>query len=203
MKVYVSRIRENLFRLSQMLILLLVATGVLEIITFTAPGINRKKVNMINVYYRVKPVKNLVWLHGQYGFGIFISEFVYNRYGKKINLVNELSKHYWYVDKANSTIKSNSAYNQEIWRVIGSVILYGNTEKRMPSHIHVHHKWWRWCNTQELLAFVEMEKHIWFHKNMDDQEKRRKGRYVEDVSIFVDWIDIIRKANEVGRHCKW
>lgn len=190
--------RENLVLVVLELVIQLVGTGILiPIISLTSRSPKSRDDNMaINGYFRIAGVENLVWLHVQHGYGVFINEYITTRQGNKINLVEQLSKYYWYIDYANNTIRCAELSGNSLWRCIGSLILYGDIKHKMPRWLEVHHKWWRWCNTQETLSFACKKKHNYFHDHISSRKSHRKGLVICDLKDMINCIGKIVVENQ-------
>lgn len=185
--------KDNLFAIQFVVLMQLITMGVLIPITqlLSKSPKSRGRKDAVNGYFRVAGVPNLVWLHVQHGYGIFINEFITTNDGRRVNLVDELSKHYWYVDYSAATIRCSELGGRAIWRCIGSLIIYGDIKQKMPRWLEVHHKWWKWCNTQETLAFVCKKKHNYFHDHINSRKSHRKGVVVGCVNYMNGWIQTI------------
>lgn len=190
--------RKNLFAMMMGLILELVALGILIPVTsLKVRSPKSKDDNMkVNGYFRIKGVPNLVWLHVEHGYGIFINEYVITNDGRQINLIEELSKYYWYVDRTHWCVKSGELSGRAIWRCIGSIIVYGDINQKMPKWLEVHHKWWRWCNTQETLSFVCHSKHKYFHDFINSRKSHKKGVVVYSQGYFGKMINTINSEQK-------
>lgn len=189
--------RDNLFAISMELLIVLVTLGILEPIKkvdFRYPhqiGAEGK----INGYFRVKLLPNIVWMHIQNGYGILINEYVETQSGRCVNLVNELSQHYWYIENRTGIIKSYALSNRALYRCIESIIVYDDIKKKMKRYFEVHHKWWKWCNTQEAMTVVCYKKHQYFHNYVNSRKSHQKGVVICDVKEFLGWINVIASEN--------
>ena len=190
--------RQNFFAIILELVIQFVGMGIfIPIVSLPSRSPKSRNDKMaINGYFKIADVDNLVWLHVQHGYGIFINEYITTKQGKRINLVKELSKYYWYIDYDNNTIRCSGLSKRSIWRCIGSLILYGDIKQKMPRWLEVHHKWWRWCNTQETLEFVCKKKHNYFHNHINSKKSHRKGVVVENHYCVKEWINVIKSQNQ-------
>jgi hypothetical protein len=145
----------------------------------------------INGYFRVAGIPNLVWMHVQDGYGVFINERITTRSGKVIDLVKELSKYYWYIDNSTNTVRCGGLSNRSIARCIGSLIWYGDIKHKLPKNWQVHHKSWRWCNTQETLSVVCKHHHKHFHDCVNSRKSHRQGVAIYDEKRFERELEII------------
>ena len=111
--------RENLVLVVLELVIQLVGTGILiPIISLTSRSPKSRDDNMaINGYFRIAGVENLVWLHVQHGYGVFINEYITTRQGNKINLVEQLSKYYYYYRNFKSQLPTG-------YKIQGCIIIY-------------------------------------------------------------------------------
>ncbi len=100
-------VRECLFGITMRALLVLISIGFLEPIVCkkTAYRKNNHK-NSTNGYFRIAGT-NLVWMHVQDGYGVIINEFITTRSEKRINLVEVLSKYYWYIENTSNIIKAH------------------------------------------------------------------------------------------------
>lgn len=190
--------RDNFFMICLEIVIQLVAMGIfVPIVSLSSRSPKSKDDNMaVNAYFRIAGVDNLIWMHVQHGYGIFINEFITTRQGRRINLVKELSKYYWYIDYTNNTIRCSELEKRAVWRCIGSLILYGDIKKKMPKWLEVHHKWLRWCNTQETLEFVCKKKHNYFHDHVSSRKSHREGWEVIDLKLVPACIGRIVVENQ-------
>lgn len=193
--------RDNLFAISMELLIVLVTLGILEPIKkvdFRYPhqiGAEGK----INGYFRVNLLPNIVWMHIQNGYGVFINEYIETRDGVTINLVDEISKYYWSLSGNN--VMSSKLKSNYLHRAIGNLIRYGNIVKKLPNKYDVHHKWVRWCNTQETLAIVTEDEHRKYHSLVSSYKSHRKGQVIYGVKAFQEWIKIIGKNSQYFNKC--
>lgn len=148
----------------------------------------------VNKFYRVNFIPNLVWMHVQDGYGVFINEYVTTRSGQVIDLVKELSKYYWYIDNATGTVRCGGLNNRSIARCIGSIIVFGDIKHKLPKKLEVHHKWFRWCNTQETIAVVCKYQHKRFHDCINSRKSHRQGVVVIDVDTMLEEFNNIQYA---------
>lgn len=194
---------DNLIVIALAVIIKLVQTGFLIPITnlkSRAPKSKNNK-NAVNGYFRILNT-NYVWLHVQHGCGVIINEFVTTRQGKQINLVEELSKYYWYIDKKYNNIRCSELNNRTLWRCIGSIIVYGDIHQNMPRWLEVHHKWMRWCNTVETIAFICTKKHNYYHNVNDSRRSHRNGKVLNNCShaelFFTQISNAIQRWNSMS-----
>jgi hypothetical protein len=150
----------------------------------------------INGYFRVRFIPNLVWVHVQDGYGVFINEYITIQSGKVMNLVEVLSRYYWYIDKATGTVRCGGLNNRSIARCIGSVIMFGDIKHKLPKKLEVHHKWWKWCNTQETIAVVCHYRHKLFHDSINSRKSHRQGVVVNDVGTMLEEFNNIQYAQQ-------
>ena len=155
----------------------------------------------VNGYFRIKGT-NFVWMHVQNGYGIIINQYVRTMRGKCINIVDELSKHYWYIENNTGIIKSWSLDNRAIYRCIASIIVYDNINKKLPHYYEVHHKWRRWCNTQNTITVTSYEEHQYFHNCIDSRKSHKKGVVIRDVKDFMDWKRVIKYEDLMFKYKK-
>lgn len=170
----------------------------LELIKWKKPEVNRykNKPDNINIYFRICGRENLVYMHISSGYGIVISEFIKNKKGEIINLVEELSQYYWFIDNHNNIVKTTRLNYRTIWRCIGSLMEYGDIVKKLPTQLQVHHKYLHYCNTVESLKVVTYEKHQYFHNHIGTKRSRKYGRIIRNVHDFDIWINDLEKINE-------
>ena len=156
---------------------------------------NKYKNDIKNLYFRIKGKNNMVFLYISGGYGIVISEWITSKAGMAINLVDELSEYYWYIDKKNDTVKSAVLGNRTLYRCLGSLMEYGDITRKLPRELEVHHKFSRYCNTKENLVVVDCEKHKNFHNNISNKKSKRRGIVIESTADFTMWIDNLEKMN--------
>jgi hypothetical protein len=154
----------------------------------------------VNKYYRVKFIPNLVWMHVQDGYGVFINEYVTNKSGQVIDLIKELSRYYWYIDNATGTVRCGGLNNRSIARCIGSIIVFGDIKHKLPKQWELHHKWFRWCNTQETIAVVCKYHHKRFHDCVNSRRSHRKGVIVNDVGTMLEEFNNIQYAQKYWKN---
>lgn len=191
--------KDNLIGMELEVQLNLVAMGKLVPITFKkAEGGKSKNDRMaINTYMRVMDVDNLVFMQLQNGYGVFINEVIKTQDGKTINLVGELSKHYWFIaNGAKNEPKSATLNKRSLWRCIGSLLKYGDIQKKLPRKIETHHKWWRWMNTQEALNYVCGKYHQYFHNYINSRASHQLGVVICNEEEFDNWIDVIQQQQK-------
>lgn len=180
--------KENLFGIVFQIIVALVQAGIFEpIVQRKGVRVNGKHVLPENGYFRVKWLKNVVWMHIQDGYGIFINEYVKTSSGKRVNLVEILSQYYWYIENQTGIIKCYDLDCRALYRCIESIIIYGNINRKMPKWLEVHHKWWKWCNTQNTMQAVCHKKHQHFHNKINSRKSHKRGVLIRNVKDFMDW----------------
>jgi hypothetical protein len=193
--------KECLFSIQMWLIMELVKLGVLiPIVSNRGQRVNGDHAEPLNGYFRVASIPNVVWLHVQDGYGVFINEKVTAQSGQVIDLIKELSKYYWYIDKATGTVRCGGLNNRSIARCIGSLIVFGDIKHKLPKQWELHHKWFRWCNTQETIAVVCKYRHKLFHDSVNSRKSHRKGVVVNDVSTMLEELDRIRYVQQYYRN---
>jgi hypothetical protein len=192
--------KECLFGILIKVILRLVEDGVLTpIICNRGHRVKGDHTEPRNGYFRVTSILNLVWMQVQDGYGIFVNEYVITCSGNVINLVDVLSKYYWYIDKTTGTVRCGGLDNRSIARCIGSVLVFGNIKHKLPKEWEVHHKWFRWCNTQECIAVVGALEHKLFHDKINSRKSHRKGVTVNDESSMETELRLIKANQEYWR----
>lgn len=183
--------KDGLFGIIPNLIILLVELGILEpIICRHSERAKLVHIDPINGYFRLKKT-NLVWMHVQDGYGVFINEYVKTRSGKLINLVEILSRHYWYIENRTGIIKCYELDSRALYRCIESIIIYGNINKKIPKWLEVHHKWWKWCNTQNAMAAVCYRRHQFFHNFVNSRKSHQKGIVISHAGEMLHWRNAI------------
>jgi hypothetical protein len=193
--------KECLFSIPMWLIMVLVGLEVLiPIVSNRGQRVKGDHAEPINGYFRVASIPNVVWMHVQDGYGVFINEYVTTRSGQVIDLIKELSKYYWYIDKATGTVRCGALNNRSIARCIGSVIVFGDIKHKLPKKLEVHHKWWRWCNTQETIAVVCKYQHKRFHDCINSRKSHRQGVVVNDDSEMLEELNNVQYAQEYYRN---
>lgn len=184
-------VRSNLFGIMPNVTVELVQKGLF------APVVSRKSINACglhtdstNGYFRLKGT-NLVWMHVQDGYGIFINQYVQTGSGELVNLVEILSQHYWYIENRTGTIKCFTLDCRALYRCIESIIIYGNINRKLPKWLEVHHKWWKWCNTQNAMTAVCYQKHQYFHNAINSRRSHKRGVVIRNVKNFMYWEKVI------------
>lgn len=194
------KVKENLFGIAFQIIVALVQAGTLIPIVHTKGiSVNGKHIVPENGYFKIKWLKNVVWMHIQDGYGVFINEYVQTNDGSWVNLVEILSKYYWFIDNSFSSPRCSKLQNRELWRCIANIITYGDIRKHIPSYYEVHHKWWRWCNLQNTIRIVCEKKHHQFHEQ-NGQGSHRAGVVIDDANAFITWIGTIKAWNKYYRN---
>ena len=185
--------RDNLFAISIEALIELIALGEFEPIKkvdFRYPDQIGAE-NKINGYFRVKSLSNTVWLHVQNGYGIFINEYVTTKEGAIVNLVYELSKYYWFIDNSTGIIKSSALKSRSIYRCIECVINNNDIKMNIERCYDIHHKWWKWCNTQVAMTLVCKKKHQYFHNYIISRRSHQRGVVITSVREFIVWKNVI------------
>lgn len=185
------KVRECLFGIQLNVIFALISFGILQPIVckkaIKAKGVHK---DSTNAYFRIADT-NFVWMHVQDGYGIIINEYIITRSGKKINLIEILSRYYWFIENRTGIIKSNDLDNRAIYRCIMSIILYNDVHVKMPKWLEVHHKWWKWSNTQNVMTAVCYRKHQYFHNYVNNRKSHQKGIVISDVGKLLHWKNAI------------
>lgn len=183
--------KDNVFGIRYAIIVLLVQLGALIPIVHKS-GVSVKGDHQYpeNGYFRIAGT-NFVWMHVQDGYGIIINEFITTRSGKRINLVEVLSKYYWYIDNTSNIVKAHELDNRAVYRCIMSIILYDDIKKKMPKWIEVHHKWWKWCNTQNAITEACHSKHQYFHNYINSRKSHKRGALICSVKDLSQWRYVI------------
>lgn len=185
------KIKKNLLGIELSIIVVLVQLGLLQPIVCRRSVYNMERhTEPVNGYFRIADT-NLVFMHVQDGYGIIINEFITTRSGKKINLVDMLSQYYWYIVNGTGIVRSYALGNKAAYRCIESIIAYGNINTKMPKKIDVHHKWWRWCNSQNTITLAGHQRHQDFHNYYNNRKSHKRGIIVRNVKDFKAWVDII------------
>lgn len=185
------KVRDCLLGIYLKVVVVLIQIGILQpIISKKAAYMKGKYVESTNGYFRIAD-KNLVWMHVQDGYGIIINEFITTRSGKRVNLVELLSGYYWYIENQTGIIKAHELENRAIYRCIMSIILYDDIKKKMPKWLEVHHKWWKWCNTQNTITEACHNKHQYFHNFVNTRKSHQKGVVISDVGELLHWKNTI------------
>ena len=101
------RVRDCLFGIQLNAIMELIALDILQpIVCKKTAYIKNNHRDSVNGYFRIAGT-NLVWMHVQDGYGVIINEFITTRSEKRINLVEVLSKYYWYIENTSNMIKAH------------------------------------------------------------------------------------------------
>lgn len=191
------RTRDCLFGIEANIIVDLVQNGELvPIICKNSTYASVKNTEPVNGYFKIKDT-NLVWMHVQNGYGVVINEYVETESGKRVNLVSELSPYYWYIENRTGIIKAWALDNRALYRCIESIILYDNIKKKMKHCLEVHHKWWKWCNTQSAMSVVCYKKHQYFHNHINSRKSHQKGVVIRSVKEFMDWKKVIASEDAI------
>lgn len=148
----------------------------------------------INGYFRIKGT-NLIWVHVQDGYGVILNQYIKTMSGKYVNLVDVLSKHYWYIDNNTGNVKSWTLDNRTIYRCIGSIIYNDDISKKLPHQLEVHHKWWKWCNTQNTITLVGQKEHQHFHNYINSRKSHKRGIVIKSVNEFKEWKKVIKSED--------
>ena len=153
----------------------------------SAKGVHK---DSTNAYFRIAGT-NFVWMHVQDGYGVIINEFITTRSEKRINLIEILSQYYWYIENRTGIIKCCTLDNRAVYRSIMSIILYDNVHVKMPKWLEVHHKWWKWCNTQNAMTAVCYRKHQYFHNFVNSRKSHQKGVVISDIAQWLHRKNVI------------
>lgn len=185
------RRKNNFFGITYQIIVALVQLGFLVPITSkNGIGVNGGHIEPINGYFRIKDT-NFVWMHIQDGYGIIINEYVTTKAGKRLNLVSVLARYYWFIDNTSDTPRCHELQNRTLHRCIGSIILYGDINSKMPTWMEIHHKWWRWCNTENVISIVCRNAHQYFHNHRNTRKSHKKGVIISGIRAWKSWLIII------------
>ena len=185
------RTRECLFGVETNVIVDLVQNGELvPIISKKPERVSVTHMEPVNGYFKLKGT-NLVWMHVQNGYGIFINEHVETENGLCTNLVDELSQYYWYIENRTGIIKSWALDNRALYSCIESIIVYGDINKRIESYMDVHHKGKKWLNTKNTMSVVCRKKHQYHHNEKETRKSHRRGVVIRNVKEFMDRKTII------------
>ena len=188
--------RECLFAIPSMIIKWLLTLGIFKYLCSketTAP--KKKHVNPVNQYFRMHKT-NIVWMHVQDGYGIFINEHVTTKDGKKVNIVDSLSKYYWYIDNYSGLVKSATPKEKIIYRYIGSIIECDDIDEKMPEQLEVHHKWWKWCNTQNTMVNVSHKQHNDFHNGIGTHKSHKMGVIISAANQMQTRLEEIQQMDD-------
>lgn len=189
------RVQRCLFGIQMNAIMALIALGILQpIVCRKATSAKESHRDSTNGYFRIAGT-NLVWMHVQDGYGIIINEFIITRSGKEINLIEVLSQYYWYIENRTGIIKCFTLDNRAIYRCIMSIILYDNVHVKMPKWLEVHHKWWKWCNTQNAIAETCHRKHQYFHNYINSRKSHQRGILICNEEEMLRWKNVIFVEN--------
>lgn len=186
------RIRDCLFGITMRALMILISMGILQpiICKKTAYRKNNHR-DSVNGYFRIAGT-NFVWMHVQDGYGVIINEFIITRSGKRINLIEVLSQYYWYIENRTGIIKAHELDNRALYRCIMSTILYDNVHVKMPKWLEVHHKWWKWCNTQNAMTAVCHKKHQYFHNFINSRKSHQQGVLICVVEEMLQWKSVTK-----------
>lgn len=184
-------VRECLFGITMRALLVLISIGFLQPIVCKKTAYRKNNhSDSVNGYFRIGET-NFVWMHVQDGYGIIINEFITTRSGKRVNLVELLSGYYWYIENGTGIIRAHVLDNRAIYRCIMSIILYDDIKNKMPKWLEVHHKWWKWCNTQNAITEACHNKHQYFHNFVNTRKSHQKGIVITDVGELLHWKNAI------------
>lgn len=185
------RTRECLYGVEPSITVELVQNGeLIPIISKKPERVGVRHVEPVNGYFKIAD-KNLVWMHVQNGYGVIINEYVETRSHEYINLVDELSRYYWYIENGTGIIKSWALDNRTLYSCIESIIVYDNINKRIKSYMDVHHKGRKCLNTQNAMSVVCRKKHQYFHNKKGTRKSHRKGVVIRSVEEFMHWKKVI------------
>lgn len=191
------REKENLLGIDNVTLSQLIASGKLVHISncdkMAKCGKWANDIRGCNRYYRIIGTDNMVLLLVEDNYGCIIPEYVEYK-GNKINIVKMLSKCHWTInEKNNNNIKGNKG--QYLYRVIWAVKLYGDSNQKVNDCYTVHHKLFRWWNTIESTSFMREEKHRKHHTG--NGKSHRQGFYFEKENSFVDFVNELKRVNEI------
>lgn len=179
------RTRDCLFGIEANVIVDLVQNGELvPIVCKKSSYANVTHTEPVNGYFKIKDT-NLVWIHVQNGYGVIINEQVETENGLCINLVDELSQYYWYIENRTGVIKSWALDNRALYSCIESIIVYSNINKRIESYRDVHHKGKKWINTKNTMSVVCRKKHKHHHDKVGTRRSHRHGVVIRSVEEFM------------------
>ncbi len=179
------RTRECLFGIEPNVIVDLVQNGELVSIVSKKPErVGVTHLEPVNGYFKIKDT-NLIWMHVQNGYGVIINEFVQTKNGLHVNLVDELSPYYWYIENRTGIIKAWALDNRALYSCIESIIVYGDINKRIESYMDVHHKGKKWFNTKNTMSVVCRKKHKHHHNKVGTRKSHRHGVVIRSVEEFM------------------
>lgn len=183
--------RDCLFGIQANVIVDLVQNGeLIPIISKKPERVGVTHVEPVNGYFKIWDT-NMIWMHVQNGYGIIINEYVSTKSDMYINLVDELSRYYWYIENGTGIIKSWALDNRALYSCIESIIVYDNINKRIKSYMDVHHKGRKCLNTQNAMSVVCRKKHQYFHNEKGTRKSHRKGVVIRSVEEFMHWKKVI------------
>ena len=134
-RIYV-RTRDCLYGIEPSVTVELVAKGLLIPIICKKPErVGITHLEPVNGYFKIEDT-NLVWMHVQNGYGVIINEYVKTKNNKYINLVDELSQYYWYIENKTGVIRTWALNNRILYSCIESIIVYDDIKKRMTNYIN-------------------------------------------------------------------
>ncbi len=185
------RVQRCLFGIQMNAIMALIALGILQpIVCRKATSAKESHRDSTNGYFRIAGT-NLVWMHVQDGYGVIINEFIITRSGKEINLVDILSNYYWYIENTRRNIKAYELDNRALYRCIMSIIIYDDIKEKMPVWLEVHHKWWKWCNTQHAITDTCKKQHNYFHNYVNNRKSHQQGVLIRSVKDMLQWKHVV------------
>lgn len=142
--------------------------------------------NDANVYMSIRGT-NMMIFHVKNNACLIIPQKIVTVGGKEINVAERFKKYYFNIDKDdNVRCKFNGKY-YKLYRMLYSLILYGDETKRIPEEIEVHHKWRRYNNMTECMVLLNNDEHINVHKQTS-QASHRMGKEIRDMIDLVLFI---------------
>lgn len=185
--------KKNLFFIEGQLVLDKIKEGSL-IIVGQNDGRRKTSHRGSNIYLQVAGT-NLVLVHIKNGYFIVINKEISLKDGATMNLVDELSKVHWLFK--GSRVYCPKMGNRQMYQCIGSIMMYGDIDHRLPITMHVHHKWFRWCNAVETITPVCYRYHRYFHAEIGSQESHRLGvTCMEEASLDLWECEIKKRVGE-------
>lgn len=134
----------------------------------------------VNAYMHIM-YTNMLMMHVKDNLCIIIPKKVVTVYGEEIDVAERLSKYYFSIDIRNGEVLTRIRNrNYKIYRMIYSLILYGDEMKRVSSQLEVHHKWMRYLNIMECMTLINRSKHLKIH-NETSMTSHRMGRVIRDI----------------------
>lgn len=152
-----------------------------------------------NVYMHIM-FTNMLIMHIRENLCIIIPKKIVTVYGEEIDVAERLSKYYFTINTVNDEVITRIGKRRyKMYRMLYSLIMYGDESKRVPSQFDVHHKWMRYLNIMECMTLLGKREHLKVH-NKTSMASHRMGRVIRDIDDLKLFIREIENSKEFWKN---